>query len=234
MRRFRPRLLPTLAVLPALVLLLGLGTWQVQRMHWKTDLIATIEARTSSEPVPLLDLPLDDPAAVAWQRTQAVGRFVTVPGPADHYGVENRDGQLGGRLLGAVTIEDGRTLLVDRGFLADAAAPPPEPAGQVELDAIVRDRSEERQTWFMPDNDPASGRWFWLDLAALGGRFDRPLEPVALQLLPGSPGATPEAAPPKIDLPNNHLGYVITWYGLAFALLLVYLAFSSERTDRTP
>jgi surfeit locus 1 family protein len=233
MRRFRPRLLPTLAVLPALVLLLGLGTWQVQRLHWKSDLIQTIETRAASDPVPLLDLPLDDPAAVAWQRTQATGRFVTAPGPVDRYGVENRDGQLGGHLLGAFATEDGRTLLVDRGFLADAAAPPPEPGGQVELEAIVRDRSQEHHTWFMPANDPVGGRWFWLDLAALGERFGRPLEPVALQLLPGSPGATPGAAPPRIDLPNNHLGYVITWYGLAFALLLVYVAFSSERTDPT-
>jgi surfeit locus 1 family protein len=233
MRRFRPRPLPTLVALIAFVILASLGTWQVERLQWKTDLLRTIEERTAAEPVPLDALPAEDPAALAWSRVRATGRFLPRPGPPELYGVETRDGVLGSHLLGAFETEGGRVMMVDRGFTPEASTPPPVPEGQVEVEAILRDRSADRQTWFQPDNDPATGHWFWIDLGALGRIFQRPLDPLALQLMPGSPGATPQAAPPRIDLPNNHLGYAITWYGLALALLLVYFAFSSERTDPT-
>lgn len=231
MRRFRPRPLPTVITLVALLILASLGTWQVQRLQWKNDLLQRMEERTTAEPVQLDEIGLDDPAAAAWRRVRVVGRFLAPPGPPELYGVESHAGQLGSRLLGAVETADGRTLLVDRGFTPEASSPPAPPEGQVELDAILRDRSEDQQTWFLPDNDPATGHWFWIDLTELGRAFGRPLEPVALQLLPGSPGATAQAEAPRLDLPNNHLGYAITWYGLALALLLVYLVFSSERTD---
>ena len=233
MRRFRPRLVPSLITLPVLLILLALGTWQVQRLHWKNDLIQTISTRVGGEPVEVTDPAALDPVASAWTRVSIAGRFVTPEAPPQRYGVENVDGQLGSRQLGVFETAGGQYLLVDRGYAAEDVLPPPEPTGEVRLDAVLRDRSQEHQAWFVPDNDRAAGRWYWLDLSALGEVFGHPLEPVALQLLPGSPGATPGAAPPRIDLPNNHLGYAITWYGLALALVAVYVVFSSERTDRT-
>lgn len=233
MKRFRPRPVPTIVALIAFVILASLGTWQVQRLSWKSDLLETMAERTAAAAVPLAGLPVDDPAAVAWRRVHVAGRFVSPAGPAQLYGVEQRNGALGGRLLGVFETEGGSALLVDRGFAPEAGPAPALPEGQVELDAVLRDRSADDSSLFLPDNDPKAGRWFWLDLAALGEQFGYRLEPVALQLLPGSPGATPQAAAPMINLPNNHLGYAITWYGLALALLVIYVVFSSERTDRT-
>ncbi|HEX2526114.1 MAG TPA: SURF1 family protein, partial [Geminicoccus sp.] len=224
MRRFRPRLVPTLVTLPVLAVLVSLGTWQVERLHWKTDLLQTMSERMEAAPVDLRDVDALDPAAAAWTRVRAEGRFVTPAGEVQRYGVENIGGTLGSRQLGVFETTEGTSLLVDRGFAAENTAPPPEPSGKVQLDAVLRDRSGEQQSWFVPDNDEIAGRWYWLDLAALEQVYGRPLAPLALQLLPGSPGATPQAAPPRIDLPNNHLGYAVTWYGLALGLVAVYLA----------
>jgi surfeit locus 1 family protein len=233
MRRFRPRLVPTLLALPVFLILLGLGTWQVQRLQWKTDLLQTMAERSQGDPIDLDSMDETDPAAAAWRRVQVTGQFVTPPGAPQRYGVESIGGELGSRLLGVFETEDGRALLVDRGFLGQDAMLPAEPTGTVTVQAILRDRGSEQPGLFTPANDLDAGRWYWLDMAAIGQVYGHVLEPVALQLLPDSPGATDRVAPPRIDLPNNHLGYVITWYGLAIALLVVYVAFSTERTERT-
>ena len=233
-RRFRPRLVPSIAAGIALIILLGLGTWQVQRLQWKTDLIRTITERSSAAPIDLADLSFDRPNELVWQHVHAAGRFLPTPERPQRYTVEGRNGVLGGRLLGVFRTDAGKNMLVDRGFTPDDAPAPVAPSGDVVLDAVLRDRGGERQTLFLPDNDPTTGRWFWLDLPALDREFGQPLEPIELQLLPGSPGATPQAVPPRIDLPNNHLGYAITWYGLALGLIAVFMTSAWKRTDPHP
>ena len=222
--------MPSFATAIALVILLGLGTWQVERLQWKTNLIQTITERSTASPLSLADLPFDRPDDLAWQHVLAKGQFLPAPEQPQRYTVEGRNGVLGGRLLSTFRVDDGRNLLVDRGFSADNLPAPSVPAGEVVLDAVLRDRDTERQTPFLPDNDLKSGRWFWLDLKALSRVFGQRLEPIELQLLPGSPGATPQAAPPNIDLPNNHLGYAITWYGLALGLVAVFVTSAWKRT----
>ena len=226
--------MPSIAAGIALIILLGLGTWQVQRLQWKTDLIRTIAERSTALPIDLADLSFDRPDDLVWQHVHAKARFLPAPEQPQRYTVEGRNGVLGGRLLGVVRTDAGQNMLVDRGFTPDDAPAPAAPSGEVVLDAVLRDRGSERQTLFLPDNEPKTGRWFWLDLPALDREFGQPLEPIELQLLPGSPGATPEAASPRIDLPNNHLGYAITWYGLALGLVAVFTTSAWKRTDPQP
>lgn len=231
MRRFRPRFWPSFATLVALVILCGLGTWQVERLAWKTDLIQLLTERVNAPP-----LPVDQVMAMgdrgAWRPVSATGRLLEIP--RHRLFVEARDGLIGSRVLGVLETPDGRSFLVDRGWAPDNEEAPPVTAAQVELRAILRDRSAEHRTMFVPENEPAKGRWYWVDMPSISSALGRELEPWELQLLPGSPGATAGVEAPRIDLPNNHLGYAITWYGLAIGLLGVYLAFSFERTESTP
>ena len=229
---FRPGLAATLCVIPALAILLALGTWQVQRLHWKTDLVARAQARFAQPPLPL-DAALADPAAGDFRAIQASGRYRH--DKAFAMGTAAVDGQVGGLVVTPLELADGRWLLVERGWVPERDLPPrvPEailPSGEIALVGHVRDRSRERAGPFTPANAPGR-RWFWYDLPAIAEAQGHAVLPLVLTLDSADiAGALPRPMPLRVDLPNNHLGYAITWYGLAAALVAVYVAFGYRRS----
>lgn len=232
---FRPRLWPTLAALGALALLLGLGTWQVQRLHWKEALIAARAAQLAAPPEAL---PAQSADWRAWDF-----RRVEVRGTFEHeaeqlFGASAIDGQLGHHVLTPLVRPDGAAVLVDRGWVpADRAHPAARREGQLEgqvsVTGIARYRGAERPNWLIPDNQPEQRLWFSYDLPALEQATGLELLPVVVEAdATPNPGGLPLGGQTLVELPNNHLQYAITWYGLAAALVGVYLAFSCERDGR--
>jgi surfeit locus 1 family protein len=216
----RRLLLPLLVTLPVLALLLGLGTWQVERLAWKTDLIARIAAAEAAPPVPLTGAP----APLA--KVEAVGRF-------DHgrealLGLEVRGAVLGARLLTPLLREGAPPVLVDRGWVplqrGDAVA---RPAGEQRVTGWVR---PAESAGFAAARDDVAGRHFHtFDPAAIGAALGLPaVAPFGLVVLGPGPGL-PDPARTLPRPTNNHLGYVITWYGTAAALIGVFLVWARRR-----
>jgi surfeit locus 1 family protein len=232
---FRPRLWPTLAALGALAVLLALGTWQVERLRWKEALIAEREAQLAAPPAPL------PPGAEDWRAWDF--RRVTVAGEFAHdreqlFGVAAIDGRVGHQVLTPLVRADGPAILVDRGWVpADQAHPAARREGQlegrVEITGIARYRGSDRAGWFTPDNQPEQRLWYSYDLPALEAALGLELLPVVVEAdATPNPGGLPLGGRTRLVLPNNHLQYAITWYGLAAGLLAIYLAFSLERGAR--
>lgn len=218
--RWRRLLLPTLALLPVLAILVGLGTWQVQRLRWKTDLLATIAAAEAGPPIPLTEHPRD------YTKVFAEGRFrhdraVTL-------GVEVRGATLGTHLLVPLEREGAAPLLVDRGWVPLEHGPISQPDGTVRVEGYVR--PGEAASMVSATDDPATRRFYTLDPAAIGAAIGQPgLAPFAVVAM-GPPG--PGLPQPAQTLPrptNSHLGYAITWYGLALSALGVFIAFARAR-----
>lgn len=220
-RRF-PVILTVVAA-AALALLVSLGVWQVQRLAWKQDLLARIEAARTAPPVPLDEaLARPDPE---FARVALVCRGLD---RAPY--VELRtilDGEAGVRL---VSLCGGSPILVDRGFVADTiSARPPSDGGTMPV--IVRGvlRRGEAANAFTP---PVTGRQVFVrDLPVMagqlgGGRTDLMLV-AETSSNPEWRALRPSALP--AGLTNNHLGYAITWFGLAAALLGIYLALLHRR-----
>jgi surfeit locus 1 family protein len=230
-RRFRPALVPTLATLVAFLILVGLGTWQVQRLHWKEALIASATAGLAATPVPFSSL-LADPAAADYRRVTLEGTYEPLGSFA--FGVAVERDELGAKLVTPLRLEDGRIVLVDRGYLPERLLPPELPAdlvpeGVVHLTGIARYRGADQKHLFMPGNYPEKRRWYWWDLPAMSDFVGGPVAPVEVVLdARDGPGPLPVIQPVSINFPNNHLQYVITWYGLAAALVAVYVAFSLQ------
>ncbi|MCS7266541.1 MAG: SURF1 family protein [Geminicoccaceae bacterium] len=233
MRRFRPGFVLTAAWAVATALLLGLGSWQLARLGWKNELLARAEAALSApaEPLPRV---LADPPALEFRRVRASG--VYLPDTAVALGFLVREGRPGSRLLTAFRLEDGRTVLVDRGFvpedeLARALRRPP-PGGLRELEAVVR--TGRGGGWATPSPDRALPRWYALDIEGIGRHLGLALEPVLLVLEhkdDAEPFPRPE--PVVVDLPNPHLGYAATWFGLALALTVFYILIGRRAARET-
>ncbi|MCO6417617.1 SURF1 family protein [Siccirubricoccus sp. KC 17139] len=218
-----------LAALPVLAVLLGLGTWQVRRLHWKTELLAHIAAAEAGPTQPLSASP--EPFA----KVAATGRF-------DHgrealLGVELRGTTLGARLLTPLLREGAPPLLVDRGWVPlERDRPIGHPEGEVTVTGYVR--PADSRDWNSPKDDPAGRRFYLFDPAAIGQALDLPPPaPFGLVAL-AAPGATPATLPVAASaLPrptNPHLGYAVTWYGLAAALAGVVLAALWRRPEPAP
>jgi surfeit locus 1 family protein len=226
-RRWRRVLVPALAALPVLAALCALGTWQVRRLHWKSDLLARIEASERAPPAPL-GTATPEPFA----RVVAAGRF-------DHarealLGVEVRGTTLGAHLLTPLLRTGQPPLLVDRGWVPlerDRALDRPE--GEVAVTGFVREA--DRRDWLTPADDAPGRRFYLFDPEAIGAAMGLAAPPapfglVALASADAPPGRSLPEAARGLPRPNNpHLGYAITWYGLAVALVGVFLAFARQR-----
>jgi surfeit locus 1 family protein len=229
--QFRPRLWPSVAALVALVVLLSLGTWQVERLHWKEALIAERDARLAA-PAALLPADADWPA---WDF-----RRVEVRGTFRHdleqlFGASGHAGEVGHHVLTPLVRPDGTALLVDRGWVpADRAHPATRREGLLEgavsVTGIARYRGDHVTNWFTPANQPEQATWFSYDLPGLEGALGLALLPVVVEAdgRP-NPGGLPIGGLTRIALSNNHLQYAITWYGLALTLVAVYVSFSLRR-----
>jgi surfeit locus 1 family protein len=219
----------TVATAIAMAILIGLGVWQLQRLKWKEGLLAHVAALQSAKARPV-DPVLD---ALAQGRDVDFTRVsVTCPGLAsapfvELYGI--RDGQAGVRLISACPVASARyrTVLVDRGFVADtiSARPPVDAGSTAPVDLVGVLRVPERGNVVTPKNLP--GRWYTRDAAAMARQLQAP-SPAPLFLM-AETATNPDwkalvPAPLPIDIPNNHFDYALTWFGLAAALACVYVA----------
>lgn len=211
--------------LGGLALLLWLGVWQLDRLAWKQGLIAEIEARGAAAARPITGAETD--AADNHRRALATGAFA--PESPLRYLTSQKGLGPGFRLIHAFTLESGLRILVDRGFAPEAVAPrggpaPAPPAGLQRLEGRLRWPREA--SFFTPDPNQAERLWFARDVASMADALDA--APLLLVLTPPEDGAAapdaprwPEPRTEAIDLPNNHLGYAITWFALAAVWLVM-------------
>ncbi len=234
-RVFRPTLAATLTTIPAIAVMLGLGTWQLQRMAWKTDLIARVADRVTAPPV-ALPVALDDPAAWEFRPVTLSGQFQN-----DHEMLllaRPRQGQAGYEVMTPFQRADGGgVVLVNRGFVPmDKRASASRAAGRVEGPTSLRGivRVPQSAGLFQPDNAPGAEVWMRADPGAMAAaRSLGPVAPFLVEALPGqTPGGLPAGIEPRVELPNNHAQYALTWYGLAATLAVVYVLSQRKRRRR--
>jgi surfeit locus 1 family protein len=235
MARFRPRLWPTLFSLPVFLLCLGLGSWQVDRLAWKRGLIAQRAAAVAAAPVP----PPDSLAAargLEFHPIAVTGRFLH--DREIHLGATSPGGVNGYQVLTPLREADGRLLLVNRGFVPASLRDPEkraagEIAGPVALRGLLRLPPQQKPGWFLPDNRPDLNYWFWVDLGAIASATGLPdLAPYYIDAdATANPGGWPKGGVTRLDLPNDHLQYAITWFSLAIALLVIYVIYHIRNPD---
>jgi surfeit locus 1 family protein len=229
---------PRVAGLTALVgvaVLLGLGVWQVQRAAWKDGVIADRTARLARPAVPLPST-LDDPAGWDLRPVVVVGRFdhareMTVLKPA-------RDGRSGYRVVTPLLRSGDGAVLVDRGWVPldrrdPATRAEGQIAGEVAIAGVVGLGDDPGP--FTPDNDPASGTWFWIEPEAMARAAGLEAPPVVVEAAATEvPGGLPEGGQTAATLENPHRGYALTWSALAVALALIYLVYRRRQRSREP
>jgi surfeit locus 1 family protein len=221
----------TIAAAIGLAILIGLGAWQLKRLAWKEDLLARIAALQAAPAQPA------EPALARMARGEELGFTRVVldcPGLARAPYVQlyaMRDGQAGVRLISACATPGQAygAVLVDRGFVADtiSARPPVDAADRTPMRVQGVLRRPDKANFVTPRNDQAGNLWYSRDVAAMAKALGAGA-PAPLMLL-AETSSNPEwkaltPAPLPSEIPNRHLEYALTWFGLAGALLAVYAA----------
>jgi len=230
---------PAVASLVAFAVLIGLGIWQLERKAWKEALIAALEARAAATPVEL-------PRAATWDRLdRAEMEFRRIKFPAEFFretpalvytsGSTLRSDSGPGYWVFAPARAAGGIVMVNRGFLPqdrkDLAAS--RAGGEISgpIDLLGALRWPDARSWFTPADEPEKNLWFVRDPAAIAAA--KRLGPVAPfyveQEWPAPPGGLPAPGKLRPNLPNNHLQYAVTWFGLAAVLAGMFGAYAWGR-----
>jgi surfeit locus 1 family protein len=221
----------------ALPLLIGLGLWQMERKDWKDGLLAAIAARSTGEPVAfpeLIDGLAGKPASAAeYTRVKVSGRFLHDK-ELFYYAPHPTMGP-GYHVYTPLVFAPGRTVFVNRGYLPERLKDRSQRAaaqveGETEVVGLMRATAERLR--FAVDNDAKGNLWFWRDLpamAAAAGVTGGPVAAVSIDAEGEAPGGFPKGGVTELRLPNRHLEYALTWFGLAAALAVIYGLFAIER-----
>lgn len=206
-----------------LAILLALGVWQVQRLTWKNALIADYDRAITAEPI-ALDAALEQFLAgkrIDGMKVKAKGHFAprdplrlltsTSIGPA-------------WTLVHGFELDTSSAVLVNRGKINQSKAVPAPAEATVEIIGHIV-WHDQGKGFFDVENQPDVNQWYWWDVVAMANQFSAThLNPnyVVVNLVAGSPGTEGlDVDPPKAELRNNHLGYAITWFGLAAVLVVM-------------
>jgi surfeit locus 1 family protein len=230
-----------LAAAAGIVILVSLGIWQLQRLQWKETLIARVNAGLTAPAVP---------APAEWDRLDVSAEEYTPVRVSGHF-LNDREifvtaaltepkGRLGGFgffVMTPLQTDDGWIVYVNRGFVPrEFKAPATRPGSQVTGETTVTGllRAPIDRAWFMPADDQSRNEWFSRDPALYASASGMPADRVAPYLIDAAfdsslPNGLPQGGETIIDFPNNHLGYALTWFGLALGLAGVFGVYATGK-----
>ncbi|TDE39676.1 SURF1 family protein [Antarcticimicrobium sediminis] len=197
-------------------LLLSLGTWQLRRLAWKQGVLAEIETRIAADPVALPAAP--DPERDRYLPVRVAG---TMGAQELHVLVSTRDFGAGYRIITPFVTDSGRRILIDRGFIPTEAKTAVRQTGAMEITGNLHWPQEIDS--FTPAPEPDKNIWFAREVPTLAAALDT--EPV---LLIARSQTDPNVVPlpvTSVGIPNDHLQYAVTWFGLALVWILMTLYF---------
>jgi surfeit locus 1 family protein len=235
-RRFAPRLVPTLATVAAVLVCVAAGNWQYDRMIGKENLRARYDAAQAAPPLPLASLvEASDWEALRYRTVVAEGEYLA----AAQILIDNKvhEGRAGYHVVTPLKLRDGRTVLVDRGWIAPGAtraqlpaAPPPE--GFVSVTGRVAVPGTSPPT--LGDNVASGAVWQHLDPARFAQATRTAVLPVVIEATAASSApSNPVANWPAPDFGiEKHRVYMVQWYAFAALALVLWVALNLRR-ERT-
>jgi surfeit locus 1 family protein len=234
-RRFRPRLVPTVATVITVPILVSLGFWQLHRAAEKRAIEANYAARSQDEALRLDATLKVDAKALRFYNVTAVGSY----DPAYEILVGNRvrNGRIGFEVYTPLHQSGGQTrVLVDRGWIPANGRPGDLPEVTVPRGRItVHGRADVPQHNIFAFKEPpvTSGHWprLWqtLDLKRYGAAAPFPVQPYVIRLAPDAPGGFLRQWPRPNLRPERSTSYAVQWFAMAFTVVVIFLVVNFKR-----
>lgn len=226
----------TLFTVIASVILLSLGTWQYQRLDWKTDLIQRIDAAANAPAFDQYNSILDarrDDEPIDFRRAKLRGTYLSEglyeAGGSEFHVYKSDGGKTNWRIFRPMDLGDGAKVFVAGELVPDAEKTLPRPIARTPIYVSGYVRTYQEPSRFAAKSTPDANRWFsfnalrstapWEDISITGelegGLY---IDAVEISDLP----IDSDLIVKKPDLPNNHFDYMLTWYSFALILWIIY------------
>lgn len=214
-----------------MIVTVGLGTWQIKRLHWKQGIIESIERAKTEEPIAELP-PNETIAAHEFERVKLSGWWVRET--EFHVTPRYFKDTLGYHIYAPLKLKDGRVVIVNRGWVPAKKKEAKERPGSVAkgyatLTGMIR-VGADRNT-FTPASQAEKNVWFGRDVEQMAAHVKlEKVAPVTVDLI-GKQDANVYPIPfdGEIKLYNQHLSYIVTWYGIALGILVIFLVYHYKR-----
>ena len=206
-------------------IMVGLGFWQLDRMAWKQDILTRIDRAEGGSASPLSENP------APFSKVRVVGTLRNAQ--TAFYGADIQltpaGPKMGARLIVPLDRPGAVPVLVDRGWIPlEPLRPIAQPPGPVTIEGFVRLPDATR--WFSASDDLAARRFYTLNPTAIGAALGiprvAPFVIVALGQRPAEMFPVPAQRMPRP--PNDHLNYAVTWFGLAFILVTIFILYARK------
>jgi len=225
-RYTKPTFLAWLFFICGLGTTLALGTWQVQRLAWKEALIADIATARAAAPLTELPQKPDALKALEFQHVALDGAWLQ----RYEFHVASRyfRSEMGYHIFTPFQIVDGRIVMVNRGWvptkLKQAASRPGSDVGdEARIEGMIRMGSD--RNYFTPPSDAKDNVWFGRDIAEMAAsqKLENVIPELSIDLIGTQNKALlPVPATGEVALRNDHVSYIVTWYGIAFSILVIF------------
>jgi surfeit locus 1 family protein len=222
-RWHNPHPIAWIFIIIAVGTLLALSGWQIKRLWWKQELIATIQQYQFSKPLAVLPEDTKVLKKMGFQRVILKGEFLH--DDEAHLMPRYYNSALGYHILTPFKLIDGRVALVNRGWVGkDAKGDSTRNDLQGEQTIISMVRTDNDRNYFTPKHEPMKNLWFWRDLQAIEESRGYDLIPVNFDLLYDKKSVKDYPIPSDglVQLRNDHFGYAITWLLIAFSGVCVF------------
>ncbi len=205
-----------LVCIPGLLVLLWLGSWQLQRLAWKENLLVEIATRLSSMPA---EMPMHPTA-------NNHNYFVTsiegeIQRESIHVLTSTKRIGPGFRVISPAILKDGRSILIDRGIIPEKDKNLAFSVGGNNITGYLLWPNET--DYFTPQPNFEKNIWFSRDLEKMANFLNT--EKILLVTTQLQQGSSFNIEDPTINIPNNHLQYAITWFlmsGLWFCMSIYF------------
>ena len=204
----RRAIAPILIGVIGAAILISLGVWQLQRLAWKEAMLAEMEARIAEAPDPLPAEPSREEHL--YEAVEVTGRYL----PQElHALTSTRAAGAGYRVISSFETEGGRRVLVERGFVPQAEKEAERPLPGAPITVTGNLHWPQETDGFTPDPDLEGNIWYARDVPAMAAALDT--EPVLLIARKGRGAGLMPLPLDTSGIPNDHLGYAVTWFSLA-------------------
>ena len=230
--KFQPMPWLTLITLICLGILISLGTWQYQRLHWKRNLLVEIDVAANAAPLITtseLARLFESEQPLDFRRVGLTGEFVTPDindGAPFHLMMSNGKSMFW-RMFQPFQTSDGIVFVATESFPDDQKNTPPATVhgsqSVIGYARLVREASS-----MQPKSNPQTNNWFVFNGAPEDLNWTYAVNgtsiPTGYYIDQVADAGSPETlAVKKPELRNNHLDYMLTWYSFAFILIVIYL-----------
>jgi len=228
-KKFQAKPAAIIVALTAFLILIALGTWQVQRLGEKTILLNKISQRMAADSTPMPEY-IENPKDWEYRRVALAGSFDF----SHEFLIKPRtlNGANGYHMFVPFKRISGGIIMVNRGWISDKLMAKDNRTSRIiRIEGVIQ---IPHKTMFTPKNNPAKNDWYWPDLKSMAANANlKNVAPVIVTLTKRVKDLYPAGIKVTANIRNNHKAYAAFWYSMSLILVVIFILSNLKQQENS-